>query len=101
MPTNQQVGQVRYLLLSPSFKYPPEKHTHTNTHYFKCSTILNQRISENWENSPLHHSCYCWGKKKSIKIVYKFPKALYSSKTAKAVNNLLDKYELPEIVIKR
>lgn len=99
MPAIQQLGQVRYLLLSPSFKYPPEKHTHTNTHYFKCSTILNQRISENWENSPSIIADTA-GEKKSIKIVYKFPKALYSSKTAKAVNNLLDKYELPESVIK-
>lgn len=84
MPANQQVGQVRYLLLSPSFKYPP-KHTHTEKNYFKCSATMNQRISENMENSALQQSCYClWARGWwwSIKTVYKFPEAFYSSKTA-------------------
>lgn len=38
--------------------------------------------------------------KKDIKIVYKFPKAFYPSKIAEAVENLPDKYKLPESVIK-
>lgn len=84
MPASQQVGQVRYLLSSTSFKYSP-KHTHTKKNYFKCSAIMNQSISENRENSALQQSRCCWWARRgwwSIKIVYKFPKAFYSSKTA-------------------
>lgn len=40
------------------------------------------------------------GGKKDIKIVYKFPKAFYPSKTAQAVECLLDKYKVSESVIK-
>ena len=83
MPASQQLGQVRYLLSSTSFKYPPN-HTHTEKNYFKCSAIMNQRISENRENSTLQQSRYCWWARGVVghKTVYKFPKAFYPSKTA-------------------